>query len=179
MQLPDLVILPEPGSHRQTEQGGTDRRGDEQRDERGDDGRSPPLGDALLAGDRTREVGKARTPGVRARPGGLATVEIRPSLMGVSSSQPDRVAAVLTRLGLAAAARGGARRLHGGSSQGPSTAERSRLTELGFQAHELVVLRHDRCAGAPVLIWPQFVATAKSAIVVSSVSPLRWLITEP
>jgi len=28
-------------------------------------------------------------------------------------------------------------------------------------------------AGAPVLIWPQFVATARSAIVVSSVSPLR------
>ena len=67
-----------------------------------------------------------------------------------------------------------------GSSQGPPTAERSRLTELGFQAHELVVLRHTIAAcGRPVLIWPQFVATARSAIVVSSVSPLRWLITEP
>ena len=28
--------------------------------------------------------------------------------------------------------------------------------------------------GAPVLIWPQPVATARSAIVVSSVSPERW-----
>ena len=27
----------------------------------------------------------------------------------------------------------------------------------------------------PVLIWPAFVATAMSAMVVSSVSPLRWL----
>ena len=35
--------------------------------------------------------------------------------------------------------------------------------------------RSDR-AGAPVLIWPQPVATARSAIVVSSVSPERWLI---
>ncbi len=33
-------------------------------------------------------------------------------------------------------------------------------------------------AGAPVLIWPAFVATARSAIVVSSVSPDRWLITQ-
>jgi AcrR family transcriptional regulator len=32
-------------------------------------------------------------------------------------------------------------------------------------------------AGAPVLIWPQLVATARSAMVASSVSPLRWLIT--
>ena len=31
-------------------------------------------------------------------------------------------------------------------------------------------------AGAPVLIWPLPTATARSAIVVSSVSPLRWLI---
>src|SRR6185369_12135972 len=31
-------------------------------------------------------------------------------------------------------------------------------------------------AGAPVLIWPQLVATARSAIVTSSVSPERWLI---
>ena len=37
--------------------------------------------------------------------------------------------------------------------------------------------RSDR-AGAPVLIWPQLVATARSAIVVSSVSPDRWLITQ-
>src|SRR5699024_10813821 len=29
-------------------------------------------------------------------------------------------------------------------------------------------------AGAPVLIWPAFTATDRSAIVVSSVSPLRW-----
>ena len=29
----------------------------------------------------------------------------------------------------------------------------------------------------PVLIWPARVATARSAMVVSSVSPLRWLIT--
>src|SRR6056297_1514191 len=33
-------------------------------------------------------------------------------------------------------------------------------------------------AGAPVLIWPQLVATARSAMVASSVSPDRWLITE-
>src|SRR5947208_146356 len=33
--------------------------------------------------------------------------------------------------------------------------------------------------GAPVLICPAFVATARSAIVVSSVSPERWLITTP
>ena len=31
--------------------------------------------------------------------------------------------------------------------------------------------------GAPVLIWPALTATARSAIDVSSVSPLRWLIT--
>ena len=31
--------------------------------------------------------------------------------------------------------------------------------------------------GAPVLIWPAFVATARSAMVVSYVSPERWLIT--
>lgn len=29
-------------------------------------------------------------------------------------------------------------------------------------------------AGAPVLIWPQLVATARSAMVTSSVSPERW-----
>src|SRR5687767_15667043 len=33
-------------------------------------------------------------------------------------------------------------------------------------------------AGAPVLIWPQLVATARSAIVVSSVSPERCDITD-
>src|SRR5213078_3867436 len=33
-------------------------------------------------------------------------------------------------------------------------------------------------AGAPVLICPQLVATARSAIVVSSVSPDRWLIMQ-
>src|SRR4026209_2596344 len=33
-------------------------------------------------------------------------------------------------------------------------------------------------AGAPVLIWPQFVATARSAMVTSSVSPERWLIMQ-
>ncbi len=33
-------------------------------------------------------------------------------------------------------------------------------------------------AGAPVLICPQPVATARSAIVVSSVSPERWLIMQ-
>src|SRR5204862_1941812 len=37
--------------------------------------------------------------------------------------------------------------------------------------------RSDR-AGAPVLIWPQLVATARSAMVVSSVSPERWLIMQ-
>ena len=34
-------------------------------------------------------------------------------------------------------------------------------------------------AGAPDLIWPAPVATTRSAIVVSSVSPERWLITVP
>ena len=38
-------------------------------------------------------------------------------------------------------------------------------------------MRSERLA-EPVLIWPVFKATAKSAMVVSSVSPLRWLITE-
>ena len=33
-------------------------------------------------------------------------------------------------------------------------------------------------AGAPVLIWPQLVATARSAMVVSSVSPERWDMTD-
>src|SRR6516225_1949896 len=33
-------------------------------------------------------------------------------------------------------------------------------------------------AGAPVLSWPQLVATARSAMVVSSVSPDRWLIMQ-
>ena len=33
--------------------------------------------------------------------------------------------------------------------------------------------------GAPALIWPAFTATARSAIVVSSVSPERWLTTTP
>ena len=37
--------------------------------------------------------------------------------------------------------------------------------------------RSDR-DGAPVLICPAFVATATSAIVVSSVSPDRWEMTE-
>ncbi len=37
--------------------------------------------------------------------------------------------------------------------------------------------RSDR-AGAPLLICPQLVATARSAIVVSSVSPERWLIMQ-
>ena len=31
--------------------------------------------------------------------------------------------------------------------------------------------------GAPVLIWPVLQATARSAMVVSSVSPERWLMT--
>ena len=30
----------------------------------------------------------------------------------------------------------------------------------------------------PVFIWPQFRATARSAMVLSSVSPERWLITD-
>src|SRR5690606_32753179 len=36
--------------------------------------------------------------------------------------------------------------------------------------------RSDR-ASEPVLIWPQLVATARSAMVESSVSPERWLMT--
>jgi hypothetical protein len=31
-----------------------------------------------------------------------------------------------------------------------------------------------RALSEPVLIWPQFVATARSAMVASSVSPERW-----
>ena len=38
-----------------------------------------------------------------------------------------------------------------------------------------VIPRRDK---EPVLIWPVFSATARSAIVESSVSPERWLITE-
>ena len=52
------------------------------------------------------------------------------------------------------------------------------LTEVFLDAQQLVELRRavDR-AGAPALIWPQFVATARSAIVASSVSPDRCDIT--
>ena len=57
-------------------------------------------------------------------------------------------------------------------------AVRGGLAELLLDAQQLVVLRDPvGAAGAPVLICPQLVATARSAIVVSSVSPLRWLIT--
>ena len=49
------------------------------------------------------------------------------------------------------------------------------VAELLLDPQQLVVLRHAvaRATGAPVLIWPAFVATARSAIVVSSVSPER------
>jgi hypothetical protein len=53
------------------------------------------------------------------------------------------------------------------------------VVELLLDAQQLVVLGHALGrAGAPVLIWPQSVATARSAIVVSSVSPERWLIMQ-
>lgn len=52
------------------------------------------------------------------------------------------------------------------------------ITEGLFDAQQLVVLRDafSLRAGAPVLIWPLPTATARSAMVVSSVSPERWLI---
>src|SRR6185503_12724355 len=54
-----------------------------------------------------------------------------------------------------------------------------RVAELFFDPQQLVYFatRSER-AGAPVLIWPQPVATARSAMVVSSVSPERWLIMQ-
>jgi hypothetical protein len=39
-----------------------------------------------------------------------------------------------------------------------------------------LAIRSEREA-LPVLIWPALVATARSAMVVSSVSPERWLMT--
>ena len=48
--------------------------------------------------------------------------------------------------------------------------------EVFLDAQQLVVLGDAVGAAAqPVLIWPALVATAMSAMVVSSVSPLRWL----
>ena len=54
--------------------------------------------------------------------------------------------------------------------------DRAAVADLLLDPQELVVLRDAIGSdGAPVLIWPQLVATAMSAIVVSSVSPERWL----
>ena len=51
-----------------------------------------------------------------------------------------------------------------------------RCAEFRLDADELVVFRGAVAADRlPVLIWPKFVATARSAIVASSVSPERWL----
>ena len=52
------------------------------------------------------------------------------------------------------------------------------VAELLFDPQQLVVLRHAVAAARrePVLIWPVPRATARSAIVASSVSPLRWLV---
>lgn len=59
----------------------------------------------------------------------------------------------------------------------------ARVLGLAFQlfldADELVVLGHAvGPARAPVLIWPVLQATDRSAMVTSSVSPERWLMTQ-
>ena len=93
---------------------------------------------------------------------------------------PDRRACPATR----------ARCAFGGSAP-PRALAPSRLTQVVEGTHagvvrhvaqhlldsqQLVVLGDAICApGAPLLIWPALVATAMSAMVVSSVSPLRWL----
>ena len=61
----------------------------------------------------------------------------------------------------------------------PPGRGRARRAQLLLDPQQLVVLGHAvACAtGAPVLIWPQPVATARSAMVVSSVSPERCEMT--
>ena len=68
----------------------------------------------------------------------------------------------------------------GEAREGAGAGVARRVVELLLDAQQLVVLRDalGLRAGAPVLIWPQLVATARSAIVVSSVSPERWLIMQ-
>ena len=59
--------------------------------------------------------------------------------------------------------------------EGPLARVARRGTKLFFDTQQLVVLGQAiRAESEPVLIWPQFVATAKSAMVASSVSPDRW-----
>ena len=45
--------------------------------------------------------------------------------------------------------------------------------------HAVAFATRSLLVGAPDLIWPLFVATTRSAIVVSSVSPERWLTIWP
>ena len=48
-----------------------------------------------------------------------------------------------------------------------------------MRSRRLYLATRSERQGAPVLIWPVPSATARSAIVVSSVSPERWDITAP
>ena len=54
---------------------------------------------------------------------------------------------------------------------------RPRTTRLRTSRWRPIAARRSERASEPVLIWPQLVATARSAIVLSSVSPERWDIT--
>ena len=56
--------------------------------------------------------------------------------------------------------------------------ERRAANALLVKVNQIGTLSETLDAVAPVLIWPQLVATARSAIVVSSVSPERWLIMQ-
>ena len=82
-----------------------------------------------------------------------------------------------------AAARPSGHRLDRASLQSPRTRGRRGTRPLSpssssMRSSWLYFATRSLRAGAPVLIWPQLVATARSAIVVSSVSPLRCDITD-
>ena len=65
----------------------------------------------------------------------------------------------------------GDRRRPGNTRRSPSSAS--------MRSSRLYLATRSERDGAPVLIWPAPVATARSAMVVSSVSPERWLMTAP
>src|SRR5215207_3436986 len=94
---------------------------------------------------------------------GLAAVE------GVQA--PQRV-----RLGGAAAPPGDSQRTPRATAPRPRKAAASSRSSSMRSSRLYLATRSER-AGAPALIWPQLVATARSAIVVSSVSPERCDIT--
>ena len=56
---------------------------------------------------------------------------------------------------------------------------RIRRSSASMRSSRLYLATRSERDGAPVLIWPVPVATARSAMVVSSVSPERWLMTAP